>query len=702
MAPEIVNKQSYDYRVDIWSLGILLFELFHREPPFKGRNLPEISKSMQNTTFNFGNNIPSDAKDLVTCILKFKSEERYLIEQILNHNWVRKYTRDLKEVKEVDLAGKISPRNQRQASAPSSNYKNIPTSPSQKDKIELKIDIPTSGKKPSTSGSTNNLNSGPKIMNYKPLENKRNYVIEQSATETSQEKITVKPLKSPSFDNTNQFLKFKDKVNIRDHVIPNTAASSYQINQVPSPASSTSKFISPVSIKTVEDYPQSTGITTKHSKSNFHVKGRFLDLGNDEKVTDKEKVVENSCLSPNFKNRFDKIMSQVSINRTGNNSISTTKEGSNYNSKSPQGRLAHFFDNNRSVTNFIEFSKKKDKSQGDFSREYPISKPQYTSFSYLSKAHKNNKEPKSSLKEPEGKDLRRDAKSVEKDISTLPKTICDENQLIYSPKNNINSGSMTSKHKIPTGFHHYQHRPAISMTEIDESSYMSKTNITSRSKQYIELLGVKDETSSKGHDNINSAFKKDTRPPFSPNAKNLIEVDMNRVLSPRSHASISASTAGIITSNTNGITPTTNAISSINYISNNHNFNNYYSPNHVNTTFHSTLHTNSSYIDALKGPDLENNIKMQFNQFYKGLDVKRKNYFKGGEDEHKVKSIERLHINNLNSKENFEGHQHTAIPTSLSLSKKTSSELFRKEDSRVNNSKFLDKLLHNKVSYLNK
>ena len=34
MAPEILFKKPYDYRIDIWSLGVLLFELTHGSAPF--------------------------------------------------------------------------------------------------------------------------------------------------------------------------------------------------------------------------------------------------------------------------------------------------------------------------------------------------------------------------------------------------------------------------------------------------------------------------------------------------------------------------------------------------------------------------------------------------------------------------------------------------------------------------------------------
>jgi serine/threonine protein kinase len=34
MAPEMVLESSYDYRIDIWALGVLLYELVHGKAPF--------------------------------------------------------------------------------------------------------------------------------------------------------------------------------------------------------------------------------------------------------------------------------------------------------------------------------------------------------------------------------------------------------------------------------------------------------------------------------------------------------------------------------------------------------------------------------------------------------------------------------------------------------------------------------------------
>jgi serine/threonine protein kinase len=42
MAPEMVKNLPHDYSLDIWSLGILLFELLHGHAPFRGRNDREV------------------------------------------------------------------------------------------------------------------------------------------------------------------------------------------------------------------------------------------------------------------------------------------------------------------------------------------------------------------------------------------------------------------------------------------------------------------------------------------------------------------------------------------------------------------------------------------------------------------------------------------------------------------------------------
>jgi len=91
MAPEVIYKRPYDYRIDVWSLGILLYELLHKEAPYKGRSLNEIHASLAKGPIVYGPHVDVQAKDLMQRILKANPGDRPSISQILAHPWVRKH-----------------------------------------------------------------------------------------------------------------------------------------------------------------------------------------------------------------------------------------------------------------------------------------------------------------------------------------------------------------------------------------------------------------------------------------------------------------------------------------------------------------------------------------------------------------------------------------------------------------------------------
>lgn len=47
MAPEMIQKKPYDYKIDIWALGILLFELIQGFAPFRGETGEEVITEMK-------------------------------------------------------------------------------------------------------------------------------------------------------------------------------------------------------------------------------------------------------------------------------------------------------------------------------------------------------------------------------------------------------------------------------------------------------------------------------------------------------------------------------------------------------------------------------------------------------------------------------------------------------------------------------
>ena len=80
-APEIVTQQGYDYSVDLWSFGILLYELLEGSNPFGTPETDETSifrtiTAYQPSTIPFSKNIQAEAKSLIISILQYNASSR--------------------------------------------------------------------------------------------------------------------------------------------------------------------------------------------------------------------------------------------------------------------------------------------------------------------------------------------------------------------------------------------------------------------------------------------------------------------------------------------------------------------------------------------------------------------------------------------------------------------------------------------------
>ena len=95
MAPEIIKAEKQTKAVDIWSMGILLYEMFHNDDCFSGEDHYQIYSSIQKKQINWKSNCPPDAKDLILKLLEFKPEDRLSLENALYHPYMASYTNSM-------------------------------------------------------------------------------------------------------------------------------------------------------------------------------------------------------------------------------------------------------------------------------------------------------------------------------------------------------------------------------------------------------------------------------------------------------------------------------------------------------------------------------------------------------------------------------------------------------------------------------
>ena len=90
MAPEIIGNENYDFSVDIWSLGILLYELIMGHSPFKDKTNKNTIVKIKLHELKFDRKISDDCKDLINKLLEVNKEKRFNIKDIFTHNFIKK------------------------------------------------------------------------------------------------------------------------------------------------------------------------------------------------------------------------------------------------------------------------------------------------------------------------------------------------------------------------------------------------------------------------------------------------------------------------------------------------------------------------------------------------------------------------------------------------------------------------------------
>ena len=103
MAPEILKGEEYNYKCDLWSIGIIIYRLFFGKSPFHGESEEALIKNIE----KFGNKLikktgNEELDDLIQKLLEKEPSKRLDWDNYLNHPFFKEYRKKINIIYEIE------------------------------------------------------------------------------------------------------------------------------------------------------------------------------------------------------------------------------------------------------------------------------------------------------------------------------------------------------------------------------------------------------------------------------------------------------------------------------------------------------------------------------------------------------------------------------------------------------------------------
>jgi serine/threonine protein kinase len=93
VAPEVLNKEGYGIKADIFSCGVIMYMLLIGVSPFAAETIKDVIEKNKNCEIDFSvskwKEVSKEALDLAVKMLELDQYQRFNVKECLEHDWFK-------------------------------------------------------------------------------------------------------------------------------------------------------------------------------------------------------------------------------------------------------------------------------------------------------------------------------------------------------------------------------------------------------------------------------------------------------------------------------------------------------------------------------------------------------------------------------------------------------------------------------------